>query len=83
MAQPVFSLGRHTRHDLFESILGALNAMPERLRKVFVLSHYQGHSPEEIASKLSMRRAQVAEMLEEANLRFFNEVRDYRVAHPR
>lgn len=83
MAQPVFSLSRHTRHDLFESILGALNAMPDSQRKIFVLSHYQGLAQDEIAAKLGISRRQVIQALREANLRFSAEVRDYRVANPR
>ncbi|HSR69676.1 MAG TPA: sigma factor-like helix-turn-helix DNA-binding protein [Acidobacteriota bacterium] len=79
MAQPVFSLSRHTRHEVFEAIIRSLNAMPENMRKVFVLSHYHDCPAEEIAAKLRLGAEDVAQLLGEANIRFFEGVRSLRL----
>lgn len=79
MAQPVFSLSRHTRHEVFEAIIHSLNAMPENMRKVFVLSHYHGRPADEIATKLRLGAEDVAQLLSEANVRFFEGVRSLRL----
>ena len=78
MAQPVLSLSRQSRHDIFEAILTSLNAMPEPLRKIFVLSHYQGKSNPEIAAHFDLPASQVATRLQEANLRFYQGLRKIR-----
>ncbi|MEE8587035.1 MAG: sigma factor-like helix-turn-helix DNA-binding protein [Acidobacteriota bacterium] len=74
MAQPVFDLSRHTRHQLFEAILQTLNDMPEQQRKVFVMSHYQGKPSREIARTLGLEEAKIPQLLHEADLKFFRGV---------
>ena len=79
MAQPVFDLSRHTRHQLFEAILQTLNGMPEHLRKIFVLSHYQGCGEKEIAESLGLAEKEIPRLLRKAKLKFFNGVRSFRM----
>ena len=79
MAQPVFDLSRHTRHQLFEAILETLNEMSEQQRKVFVMSHYQGKSSQEIAHTLEWEESKIPQLLREANLKFFTGVRRQRL----
>ncbi len=80
MAQPIFALSRHTRFDLFDSILQSLNAMPEVLRKTFILSHYHGKSKHRIAYELDVDPNSVPSLLSEANARFFEGIRSLRVS---
>ncbi len=79
MAQPVFSLSRHTRHEVFDAIIRSLNAMPEVSRKVFVMSHYEGLGDRQIADKLNLDPQDVPKMIEEANISFFESVRELRL----
>ena len=80
MTQPVFSLSRHTRHEVFDSIIRSLNEMPEVLRKVFVMSHYQGYDVDRIAKDLSLAPDEVEPLAAEANIRFFEGVRELRLS---
>lgn len=79
MAQPVFSLSQHTRHELFDRIIRSLNNMPEEMRKAFVLSHYQGCANEEIAGKIGAEPKEIPGLLKEANILFFENVRRFRI----
>lgn len=79
MAQPVFDLSRHTRHQLFEAIIQTLNSLPEQERKVFVMSHYQGKSGPEIAQALGLSESKIPAVLRKANLKFFRGVRALRM----
>ncbi|HSR53999.1 MAG TPA: sigma-70 region 4 domain-containing protein [Acidobacteriota bacterium] len=79
MAQPVFNLSRHTRHEVFDAIIRSLNSMPANMRKVFVLSHYHGRPAAEIADKLHITSTDVEQLLGEANIRFFEGVGSLRL----
>lgn len=70
MAQAARNLDRHFREDLYARIVIGLQQMPEELREVFILSHYEGRSLERIAQALGIPPEQVAGLLEEADSRF-------------
>ena len=78
MATPVFSFSRHTRYELFDAIIRGLNGLSQDQRKVFVLSHYQGKNEDAIAALLSLPIEKVSALLKQANLAFFESVRDFR-----
>ena len=58
------------RDILYSQIIDALDTMPERLREVFVLKHYEGMSEQEIASRTGIQPMELAAMLCEANSTF-------------
>ena len=58
------------RDILYSQIIDALDTMPERLREVFVLKHYEGMSEQEIASRTGIQPRELAAMLWVANSTF-------------
>ncbi len=75
MAQALLDWSIHSRDGLFERILRALQQMPPDLRKVFVLSHYEGCSPQEIAARLSLDEGETMRRMKEANALFLRTMR--------
>jgi RNA polymerase sigma factor (sigma-70 family) len=55
------------RDILYSQIMDALDKMPERLREVFVLKHYEGMSEQVIASRTGIQPMELAAMLWKAN----------------
>jgi len=58
------------RDVLYSQILDALDTMPERLREVFVMQHYDGMTQQAIAHKTGIQPAELASLLWEANSTF-------------
>jgi len=58
------------REVLYSQIMDALETMPERLREVFVLTHYEGMSEEAIASKIGIKQPDLESIVWEANSAF-------------
>ncbi len=55
------------REELFKQIVGALNEMPDLLRRTFVLRHYKGLSEKEIAVKVGVKAEEVSPLLRRAD----------------
>ena len=51
------------RDQLFQQIIEALNQMPDLMRQVFILSHYQEVSPDDIASKIGVKKEEIPFLL--------------------
>ncbi len=51
------------RDQLFQQIIEALNQMPDLMRQVFILSHYQEVSPDDIASKIGVKEEEIPFLL--------------------
>ncbi|MDA2931047.1 hypothetical protein MYX84_14060 [Acidobacteria bacterium AH-259-O06] len=71
MAHPVMKFNQEPREELFERIMQSLDQMPDLLREVFILSHYRGSPPSEIASTIGASEEETAELLRQANQCFF------------
>jgi RNA polymerase sigma factor (sigma-70 family) len=52
-----------TRVKLVEQIAEALDQMPARVRRVFILSHYQGLSVQRIAATLGIQESEAKSLL--------------------
>jgi DNA-directed RNA polymerase specialized sigma24 family protein len=78
MAQAFFHCSLSSRDGLFERILRTLQQMPPELRDIFVLSHYEGRCPREIAASLSMEEGDISRRLKEANALFLRIMRSNR-----
>jgi RNA polymerase sigma factor (sigma-70 family) len=59
------------REQIYSGILESLEELPERLRKVFVLRHYQGRRPSEIARVLQVSEDEVPFLLKRAEQHFY------------
>ena len=69
-----------SRQGLHERIVGALADMPERLRQVFVLTHYEGLSDSDLALQMGLGRLELASLLSEANSAFRSALEEKRVS---
>lgn len=78
MALVVTKLKAIGRDCLYYSIVDTLEHLPERLRKVFILSHYQGKSAGEMATLFQTSVGEIQELLDEANRRFYRLLRLHR-----
>ena len=65
------------REKLFDRIIEALNEIPNLLRQVFIFSHYQGLSPDEIATKVGMKQHDISFLLRRANSLFYEKLRPF------
>jgi RNA polymerase sigma factor (sigma-70 family) len=63
------------REQLYSGILESLDELPERLRTVFVLRHYQGCQLPEIAQMLDIREDEVPFLLKRAEQHFYRSLR--------
>ena len=63
------------REELFDQIIQALAEMPDLLRQTFVLSHYQGLSPDEIAAKVDVKKQDVPFLLRRADSLLYQKLR--------
>ena len=59
-----------SRECLHQQIVGALEDMPEKLRQVFVLTHYEGLSGNDLARQMGLEKLELASLLTEANSAF-------------
>jgi DNA-directed RNA polymerase specialized sigma24 family protein len=64
------------RDLLYSQILDALETMPNRLREVFVLQHYDGMSEQAIARKTGIQPVELASLVGEANSTFQRALRN-------
>jgi DNA-directed RNA polymerase specialized sigma24 family protein len=64
-------MSRSEREELFTRIQSVLNGMPGPLQEVFVLSHYQGLSPSQIARSTGASEEMTRLLLARANKLFF------------
>ena len=71
MATAVLGSGTPQREILFDEVLKALRKMPKPFRHLFVMAHYQGKRPPELARKLGLSEFEVLERLEAANRLFY------------
>ncbi|GAB4110271.1 MAG: hypothetical protein Kow001_10970 [Acidobacteriota bacterium] len=78
MAQAFFHCSLSSRDGLFERILRTLQQMPPELRDIFVLSHYEGRGPRDIAAALSLEEGEIPRRLKEANALFLRIMRSNR-----
>lgn len=78
MAQPLLNLDLNQREILFSRIVEILDEMPESLRDVFVLTHYEGKSPSEVASILGIPESDFGSLLIQANQYFYRTLRRLR-----
>ncbi len=76
MAQPLMGFTHQRRDALFRHIMHALKEMPAELREVFMLRHYEHMSADEIAGRMSLDAANLAELVERANGTFFKNLHD-------
>ena len=60
----------NNREILYTRIIEALVEMPEELREVFVLNHYEGMTDQAIATKIGIRRPEIEALVWEANSAF-------------
>lgn len=74
MAQPARSFAASPREALFEEIVGSLRKLPERLRDVFIRSHYQGKTTAQIAREMGLAENGVRAMLRDANETFYRRI---------
>jgi DNA-directed RNA polymerase specialized sigma24 family protein len=58
------------RDLLYSQILEALDIMPETLREIFVLQHYNGLTQQAIARKTGIEPIQLSSLVSEANSTF-------------
>ncbi|UCF38410.1 MAG: hypothetical protein JSU96_06085 [Acidobacteriota bacterium] len=63
------------REVLFDEIVRVLDEMPEELREAFILNHYLGRTPEQIAAQTGSQRKDLDARLEVANRIFFRSLR--------
>ncbi len=62
------------REKLFDRLIEALNEIPNLPRQVFILSHYQGLSFEEIATRIGVEQQDVRFLLKRANTFFYDKL---------
>ncbi len=65
------------REELFDRIIQALAEMPDLLRQTFILSHYQGLSPDEIATKVAVKKQDVPFLLRRADRLLYQKLRPF------
>ena len=65
------------REELFDRIIQALAEMPDLLRQTFILSHYQGLSPDEIATKVDVKKQDVPFFLRRADRLLYQKLRPF------
>ena len=75
MAQALFNAAIDQRDGLFEEIVHILGDMPEELREIFVLSHYECRGSHEIASLMRLSPAELEGRLKRANRIFYRSLR--------
>lgn len=75
MAQIMIDSAMENRDGLFEEIVRVLGLMPEELREIFVLSHYECRGPREIASLVHVDPAELELKLKRANRIFYRSLR--------
>lgn len=63
------------REILYSQIIEALETMPDRLREVFVLKHYEGMSEQAIATRTGIRPQELAAIVWKANSTFQQSLR--------
>ena len=71
MAQAIMDWTVRHRDLLFEQIVRALDRMPEDLREAFVLTHYEGKSPQEIAETMHVGTVEINDRISRARDVFF------------
>ena len=77
MAQPLMSPETTNRDILFEQIVKVLDHLPAELKEVFVLTHYDGLSLEEVAASTGVDVETAARRLQAAKQVFYRHLRQY------
>ncbi len=75
MAQTMIDSTIGNRDGLFEEIVRVLDLMPEDLREIFVLSHYECRGTREIAGLVHVDPAELESKLNRANRIFYRSLR--------
>jgi DNA-directed RNA polymerase specialized sigma24 family protein len=75
MAQIMIDSAFASRDGLFEEIVRTLDLMPEDLREIFILSHYECRGAREIASLMHGDPAELELKLNRANRIFYRSLR--------
>lgn len=75
MSQIMIDPAMKNRDGLFDEIVRVLDLLPEELREIFVLSHYECRGNHEIASLLRLDPAELALKLNRANRIFYRSLR--------
>ena len=75
MAQALINSAIDRRDGLFEEIDRVLDQMPEELREIFVLSHYDCKGPHELARRMRLDPAELEIRLNRANRIFYRSLR--------
>lgn len=65
------------REEVFDAIFQALAEMSGLLSQTFILSHYQGPSPDEIAAKLSVKKQDIPFLLRWADSLLYQKLRPF------
>jgi DNA-directed RNA polymerase specialized sigma24 family protein len=66
------------REGLYAGIVENLRQMPAQLRQVFVLRHYRGYSPAEIAVVTGIQESSVGLLLKQAEALVYQRLRSIR-----
>lgn len=70
-----------TRELLSERIMEVLRSWPELNRRVFVRSHYQGESVEDISVSLGLNAIQVRQILENCDRKLRAALKSFRIGN--
>lgn len=71
MAELRAGFHEYGREELYEQIVRVLDHMPEDLREIFVMAHYQNRSPIEMAEITGLAAADLKSTVSEANRVFY------------
>jgi DNA-directed RNA polymerase specialized sigma24 family protein len=66
------------REELVSKITDTLNEMPELMRRVFVMNHYEGRSLIQISGQAGLSEADIDTLLRSADQRLYRVVRPLR-----
>lgn len=68
------------REELVSMIADTLNEMPELMRRVFILNHYQGRSLIQISDQAGLSEAEVDTLLRSGDQRLYKVLRPLKAA---
>lgn len=68
------------REELVNMIADTLNEMPELMRRVFILNHYQGRSLIQISDQAGLSEAEVDTLLRSGDQRLYKVLRPLKAA---
>jgi RNA polymerase sigma factor (sigma-70 family) len=67
------------REQLYSGILQSLEELPDSLRRIFVLRHYRGYQPSEIARLLELNEDEIPTLLKRAEQHLYRSLSRSRV----